>query len=163
MRCDLAALDVFSLDDRESLEATEVGQQVRCRLFQRDPDGRRLGRRDPRDGAELVGVRQLLIDDPAVRVHDVVRGERAAVVECHTGAQTKRPLELVGAHDPRLGERRPHLQVFVGFDERVEDVLEHLEREVRTRLLRIELIGLTRDRCNEVSGGITPEVDPIAV
>ena len=56
--------------------------------------------RDIGDGAELVGVRQFLVDDPPVRVDDVVGGERAAVVERDARAQVEGPGELVGADVP---------------------------------------------------------------
>jgi hypothetical protein len=86
MRCDLSAVDVASLHDRQPLEPAEVGEQVRCRLFEGDDDSRLVGRSDTADGAELVGVGQLLIDDAPIRVNDVVGGERAAVVERDTAA-----------------------------------------------------------------------------
>ena len=46
---------------------------------------------------------------------------------------------------PALRQRRLHLEVLVGFDEGVEDVLEYFEGEVGTGLLRVELVGFTGD------------------
>jgi hypothetical protein len=131
MPCDLAAFDIAALHDCQSLEPAEVGEQVRCWLFQGDADRRRIGGRDTRDGAEFVGVGQLLVDDAPIRILDVVGGERATVVEFDAAAQMECPHQLVGAHRPGLGERGTHLEVRVGFDERVEDVLQDLEGKVR--------------------------------
>ena len=111
-----------------------------------------VGRADVGDGTELVAVRQLLVDDAAIRVHDVVGGERAPVVEGDARSQVKVPAELIGADGPRLGERRPHLEVGVGLDQSVEDVLEHLEREVGAGLVGVELVGFTGDRGDEIAG-----------
>ena len=54
------------------------------------------GALDVGDGAELVDVGQLLVDDAAVGVDDVVGGERAAVVERHALAQVEGPGQLIG-------------------------------------------------------------------
>src|SRR3982074_2679373 len=70
------------------------------------------------------------------------------------------PGELVGADIPRLCEGWPHLEVFVRFDERVEDVLQDLEGEMGAVLLRIELIGLTGDRSDDISRRCVAEADP---
>ena len=120
------------------------------------------GARDVGDGAEFVDVGQLLVDDAAVGVDDVVRGERAAVVKCDALSQMECPGELIGADVPRLRERGTHLEVFVGFDKSVEDVLEHLEREVGAGLLGVELVGLTGDRRDQIPGCLVAEVDPLA-
>jgi hypothetical protein len=37
-------------------------------------------------------------------------------------------------------------------DERVEDVLQDLEREICAGLLRVELVGFTCDRRDEIAG-----------
>ena len=67
------------------------------------------------------------------------------------GRRWKVQRELIGADVPRLGERRLHLEVGVGLDERVEDVLEHLEREVGAGLVGVELVGFTGDRGDEIA------------
>ncbi len=59
----------------------------------------------------------------------------------HAVAQVEGPGELVVADLPGLRQRGAHLQVLVGLDQGVENVLQHLEREVGTRSVRVELIG----------------------
>jgi hypothetical protein len=60
-----------------------------------------------------------------------------------------------------LASARAHLEVFVRLDERVEDVLEYLERKVRAGLLRVKLVGLARCRRNEGSRCGVPQVHPL--
>ena len=147
-------------DDRHALEAAEIGQQVRGGLLDPDDDGVRSRCADVGDGAELVDVGQLLVDDAPVGVHDVVGGERAAVLERHALAQMKVPGELIGCDTPRFGECGPHLEVLVGFDQGVEHVLQHLEREVGAGLLRIELVGFACDGGDQVARSL-PEIHPL--
>jgi hypothetical protein len=75
----------------------------------------------------------------------------SSVVKGDTRPQAERPDELVGADDPRLGQCRSHLEVGIRFDQRVEDVFEHLEREVCAGLVGVELIGFARDSGDEIS------------
>ena len=89
------------------------------------------------DGAELVDVGQLLVDDAAIRVHDVVGGERAAVVKGDAAAQVERPRELVGADVPRLGQCGPHLEV----RRRVRRACRRRSRAPRTRSRRWSCAG----------------------
>ena len=97
-----------------------------------------------------------------VGVDHIVGGQRAAVMKCDALAQMKRPRQLIGTDAPRLGERGSHLEVLVGLDECVEDVLEHLERKVRACLVRVELIGFAGDRRHEIARGLVAEVDTLA-
>ena len=59
------------------------------------------------------------------------------------------------------GQQQAHLELRVGLDQGVEDVLEHLEPEIRTSLLRVELFGFTGDRRDEVPRGLVAEVHPL--
>ena len=131
-------------------------------MFEADDDRRRVRRADVGDGAELVDVGQFLVDDAAIGEDDVVGGQRAAVVELDAAAQMKGPGELIGGDVPRLRQCGPHLEVGIGFDERVVDVLEDFEGEVGAGLAGVELVGLTADRGDQAAGGVVTEVDLFA-
>ena len=159
MSGDAPALDVGPRHDRHPLEPAEVGQQVGGGFVDGDAHGRGVDGGDIGDGGELVEIGQFLVDDPAVGVDDVVGGERRPVVEGDAAPEVERPHPLIRADLPALGERRAHLEIGVGFDQGVEDVFEHLEREVRAGLMWVELVGFTRDRGDQIARRGVAEVD----
>ena len=129
-----------------------IRDRVRTRRAGGDHDVRIIGCRDGGDVVESPRRRELTVDDPPIGVDDVGCGQRLTVVPPNVRAQRENVLRLFGIDLPALCERRDHLELFVGFDESVEDVLEYLEREVGGGLVRVELIGLTGDRCPNCVG-----------
>src|SRR5439155_75032 len=65
--------------------------------------------------AEKIGRARpgLGIEEPRQRVHDVLGGHFAAVVEAHALPERERPREPVTRRPPELGERRCHGQRLV--------------------------------------------------
>ncbi len=110
---------------RHDVEGRQVVRHQRVRSVGGDAHGQLVERRDVLEAACVDGVRRRAVLDggrPGQRVHHVGRGEFAAVVELHAGAQLELPH---GVADGPPGDRQagPHAHLVVLGDQRLEQVL----------------------------------------
>ncbi len=102
----------------------------------------------PPDAEEQVGRAgtRLGIDETGERVHDVVRGDLAPVVELRALAKLERPREPVPGRAPELGQRRLDGQRLVELHQAVEDLLRHRPAVDVADPSRIERLGVVPQR-----------------
>ena len=141
-------LEVLALQRMRRGDADlELVEERRVRPVERELDGRGIDRADRLQRVQQRGQRRrgVRVEHRVVGEHDVLRGQRPAVVETDVGAQLDRDLPAVGAaRRQRRREVRLRRQILGVAQKSVEELLVAFVHAVGGD--RIEVLGLAGQR-----------------